>query len=460
MNTIANGNLNDMLSKELGLRSKRDALLFLYAFGTAFFIIALLIVPIYHHPQPVLDLTVPIYVISMVMTLIGVVWAGYAVMGLIVKPRSRRGNTFHGKFSIIVGAKDEERVIGGLINDILAQTYQNFEVVIVCHNCEDETYNTVKRIKDARIKPLELKGKSGKSVALNYGAKHSTGEIIVVFDADNHVPPDFLEKITHYFPQYDAVQSRIETKNSDFNMLTKLAELEFISFTDLFQITRSSVNLNTALGGTGEAIKREVIQNVGYWDEWALTEDFALFTKLTANKYKIGWCPDTYVLDEKIPWWSEFFKQRARWMKGHFQVAFRYAKLYWNRHVDLHYLIAPISVVGYYFTVLIWLLSIIQIPYSATFLPVWTWVVPWIIWNVGIAIRIYKRKGARSLLLFPLLFLYLYHWIAIFAYMLRVKTWAKTPHGFTTEHRQDVSLVVPETCELPACVQLQSSANS
>ena len=428
-----------MLSKTLGLRSKKDALLCIYAFGTAFFILALMVIPAYYPSlNPIVDLTALVYTVSIIMTLIGVVWAGYAVLGLILEPHPNIGHTFHGKFSIIVGAKDEESVITRLVKDLQAQTYKNFEVIIVCHNCEDHTYTTVKKIRDSRIKPLELKGKPGKSVALNYGAKHSSGEILVVFDADNHVPPDFLEKITHYFPQHDAVQSRIETGNPNFNMLTRLAELEFISFTDLFQITRSGLRLNTALGGTGEAIKREAIEKVGYWDEWALTEDFALFTKLTANGYKIGWCPDTYVLDEKIPWWSEFFKQRARWMKGHVQVAFRYIKLYWNKHIDLHYLIAPISVLGYYFTTFLWLISFLQLPFTASFLPVWTWVVPWVIWNMGIAIRIYRRKGAKSLLLFPLLFFYLYHWIAIFAYMLRIKTWTKTPHGFIADRETSI----------------------
>jgi len=77
----------------------------------------------------------------------------------------------------------------------------------------------------------------------------------VVFDADNRVPPDFLEKVCPYFPDYDAVQARIETGNLEFNLLTRLADLEFLGFTDSFQKTRWAFSINVGLGGTGEVIK-------------------------------------------------------------------------------------------------------------------------------------------------------------------------------------------------------------
>lgn len=317
------------------------------------------------------DLTILTYTIGITATVICVVSTFYGVLSLFLKEKPFRGHTFTGKFSILIGARNEELVIGNIINDILGQTYQNFEIIVVCHNCEDNTYGIVSRIKDERIKPLELKGAAlGKSVALNYGAKQSTGEVIVVFDADNSIPKDFLEKLSSYFPHFDGVQTKIETKNPDFNILTKLQDLEFLVFTDIYQKTRQSLGLNALFGGTGEAVKRDVLAKVGYYDEWAFSEDFALCTKLTVNKYKLGWCVDTYVLDEKTPWWSDFFRQRARWTKGHFQVIVRYAKNYWNQPLDLHYLIAPMIVLAPSLTMLLWLGFFFQLPFSASFLPV------------------------------------------------------------------------------------------
>jgi len=381
----------------------------------------------------IIDLTAFTFLETVVMTVLGCFWTGYVILGLVLKPKGAPSHSFKGKYSVIVPAKDEEGVITSILADLKKQTYTDFEAFVVCHNCTDRTFEKVKEFGDSRITPVRLSGKPGKSAALNYGATYAAGEIIVIIDADNRVPEDFLEKISRYFPDYDAVQARIETGNPNFNLVTRLEELEFISFTDLFQRTRSALGRNAALGGTGEAIKKDVLEKVGFWDEWSLTEDFALFTKLTAGGYKIGWCFDAAVYDEKVPWWSDFFRQRARWLRGHYQVAFTYLKQYYRNALDFHYMIAPISILGYYFTLMLWLIFFLQLPITTSFLPAYVWLTPWLIWNCGIAIRIYKAKGAKSLILFPLLFFYLYHWIAIFPYALKVKTWPKTPHGFVSK---------------------------
>jgi cellulose synthase/poly-beta-1,6-N-acetylglucosamine synthase-like glycosyltransferase len=425
------------MKEKIGVRSNKDLALFAFLIVMATITITCMFFPFVLNLDfsryAVIDISPLTYVVTVLMTIIGIVWASYGVLGLILKPKALTSCTFKGKFSILVPAKDEEKVVGNLLRDLQKQTYKDFEVIVICHNCKDNTYETVRNFNDPKIKPLKLAGKPGKSSALNYGAKHAEGEIVAVFDADNRVPEDFLEKVRHYFPEYDAVQSRIETGNSGFNLLTKLAELEFISFTDLFQRTRSALSMNCGLGGTGEVIKKEELRAVGWWDEWSLTEDFALFVKLTNRNCKIGWAYDTYVMDEKVPWWTEFYRQRARWMKGHYQIAFRYFKAYRNRLVDLHYLIAPISILGYYFTFGLWLLFFMGVPIATRFLPSWLWLTPWLVWNVSIAVRIARRKGVKSLALFPLLFFYLYHWIAIFPYVLKVRSWPKTPHGFTSD---------------------------
>jgi cellulose synthase/poly-beta-1,6-N-acetylglucosamine synthase-like glycosyltransferase len=418
----------------IGIKSKKDIF-----FGFLIWIIGpvMLLVAfgrmVYQPSGGGLNLTFLAYAVTATITVVMSISAFYAVFGLFLKEKSFKGHSFKGKFSVLIGARNEEKVITDLLTDILEQTYKNFEVLVVCHNCNDRTYEVVNQVKDERIKSLELKDAPlGKSVALNYGAKHATGEVIIVFDADNSIPKDFLEKLAHYFPEYDAVQTKIETKNPNFNLLTKLQDLEFFVFTDIFQKTRQALGLNAILGGTGEAVKRDVLEKVGYYDEWAFSEDFALCTKLIVHNYKIGWCTETYVLDEKTPWWHDFFRQRARWTKGHFQLITRYWKNYWNKPADFHYLIAPFAVASSYLTLFLWVGFFLKLPITASFFPLLVWSTPWIIWNLSIAIRIYRKRGLKSLLFFPLLFLYYYHWLAVVGYLWKVKTWPKTPHGFNT----------------------------
>ncbi|MCX6737192.1 MAG: glycosyltransferase family 2 protein [Candidatus Parcubacteria bacterium] len=419
----------------VGIKSPKDILFSAVIWLTGPIMLFLAFGQSVQQPQKSLvNLTFLTYTVGIIATVFCVISTFYGVWGLFLKEKSFQGHTFKGKFSILIGARNEEKVITKLLEDIQKQTYTNFEAIVVCHNCSDDTYNVASQIKDKRIIPLELKGAPlGKSVALNYGVKHATGEIIVVFDADNSIPEDFLEKLAAYFPYYDGVQTKIETKNPSFNLLTRLQDLEFFVFTDIYQKTRQALRLNALFGGTGEAVKKEVLEKVGNYDEWAFSEDFALCTKLTIHGYRLGWCVNTYVLDEKTPWWSDFFRQRARWTKGHLQVIVRYAKNYWNRPADLHYLIAPMIVLAPFFTMLLWVGFFLKLPLSASFVPLWVWATPWIIWNLSIAIRIYNKKGLKSLLFFPLLFLYYYHWLSVLGYIWKVKAWPKTPHGFEKE---------------------------
>jgi len=419
------------LKAKLGVQSKKDIV-----FGLLIWIVGPVMMLIafgqnVHQPSEGFDITFLTYPVGIIATVLCSISSFYAVIGLFLKEKHLKGGTFHGKFSILIPAKDEEKVIKDLLSDILQQTYEDFEIIIICHNCKDNTYGIVKQmaVMDERIKPFEFNGTPGKSAALNYGVKYATGEIIVVFDADNSIPKDFLEKISPYFPAYDAVQTKINTKNPDFNLLTRLQDLEFFVFSDIYQKTRQNFGLNALLGGTGEAVKKTVLDKVGGYDEWAFSEDFALCTKLTVKKYKIGWCNDIYVLDEKTPWWFDFYKQRARWTKGHLQLIGKYILDYWNRPAELHYLVAPLIVLAPSLTMLLWVFFFLQLPLTASFVPFGVWFTPWLLWHSTIAVRTVQKKGWQAILLFPLLFLYYFHWLAVVGYLWKIKAWPKTPHG-------------------------------
>jgi len=286
-----------------GVKSPKDLLFCALIWLTGPIMLCLAFGQTVQQPQKSLvDLTSLTYTVGIIASLFCAISTFYGIWGLFLKEKPFQGhNTFKGKFSIVIGARNEEKVITKILKDIQKQTYPDFEVIVVCHNCNDKTYDVASQIEDGRIIPLELKETPlGKSVALNYGVKHSSGEIIVVFDADNSIPKDFLEKLAAYFPYYDGVQTKIETKNPNFNVLTRLQDLEFFVFTDIYQKTRQAFKIKMpCLEELAKQFKKEVLEKMGNYDEWAFSEDFALCTKLTVHKYRLGWCVNTYVLDEK-----------------------------------------------------------------------------------------------------------------------------------------------------------------
>lgn len=80
------------------------------------------------------------------------------------------------------------------LDSVLAQTYQNWECLIVDDGSKDNTAEVAKSYcaKDSRIKYIYQEN-SGVSAARNNGVAHSKGEFILPLDGDDKIAPEFLE---------------------------------------------------------------------------------------------------------------------------------------------------------------------------------------------------------------------------------------------------------------------------
>lgn len=104
------------------------------------------------------------------------------------------------KVSIVIPAKNEEAAIGPVLDSLnkFIKQYNKyeFEAIVVADHCTDKTED-ISKSKGARVFVNEWP--AGKGNALRYGFKNSTGDVIVMLDADgSHRPLDiglFLEAI-------------------------------------------------------------------------------------------------------------------------------------------------------------------------------------------------------------------------------------------------------------------------
>jgi len=105
------------------------------------------------------------------------------------------------RFSIIIPAHNEEKVIERAIRSILNQTYQYFEIIISNDGSKDNTHEVVKRMikNDKRIKILDKNKGHSAAFARNLGAKIAKGDIFVFLDADSFVNKEFLFEIEKKF---------------------------------------------------------------------------------------------------------------------------------------------------------------------------------------------------------------------------------------------------------------------
>jgi len=95
--------------------------------------------------------------------------------------------------SIIVPFYNAENYIKETIGSVLAQTYQQFEILLINDGSTDNSSSIVKTIMDDRIHLVEHENQ-GVSSSRNKGIAIAKGEFIVFLDADDLLHPSFLEK--------------------------------------------------------------------------------------------------------------------------------------------------------------------------------------------------------------------------------------------------------------------------
>lgn len=105
--------------------------------------------------------------------------------------------------TVLMPAYNAEKYIAEAIDSVLAQTFTDFEFLIVDDGSTDNTANIIKSCRDERIRYI-YQPNQGVAAALNTGLAHASAELIARFDADDICYPGRLQQ------QYDFMQSEPE----------------------------------------------------------------------------------------------------------------------------------------------------------------------------------------------------------------------------------------------------------
>lgn len=224
--------------------------------------------------------------------------------------------------SIMIPAHNEETVITNTVENIMQLNYQNFEIIVIDDRSSDNTASVIKNIelkyKD-KVKALirEQNAFPGKSAVLNDALKLAKGEAILVFDADATVEPDFLNKMIPCLEPADvgAVQARKVIKNGSYNLLTRCQYNEYVLDTYL-QVGRDAIKGAVELRGNGELIKRQALEDINGWNNYTITDDLDMSTRLHIKGWDVRYCVSAEVYEEGIVYVVPLYRQRRRWLEG------------------------------------------------------------------------------------------------------------------------------------------------
>lgn len=263
-----------------------------------------------------------------ILILIMAIYSLFTTIATKVKARKelknpkQRDESYKPFVSIMIPAHDEESVITKTIETVFKLDYPNYEVIVIDDRSTDNTARVLTELErryDGKLKIL-IRDKSafpGKSAVLNDALKLATGKAILVFDADAEMAPDFLTKLVYELQPKDvgAVQARKVIKNKDTNILTKCQNNEMTMDTH-FQITRDAVKGAVELRGNGELIKREALEDIGGWNNYTITDDLDMSTRLHIKGWDVRFCYDATVYEEGIMYLIPLYRQRRRWLEG------------------------------------------------------------------------------------------------------------------------------------------------
>ena len=96
------------------------------------------------------------------------------------------------RVSVIIPAYNAAATIAGTVDSVIAQTFQDFEIICVDDGSTDGTLAIVREYGD-RVRLIE-QANSGPAAARNNGARNSSGEYLAFLDADDVWTPQFLER--------------------------------------------------------------------------------------------------------------------------------------------------------------------------------------------------------------------------------------------------------------------------
>lgn len=224
--------------------------------------------------------------------------------------------------SILIPCHNEQYVIKETILSMLAIDYPSYELIIIDDRSTDETATVLQSLSlefDEKFKYI-IRDKSsfpGKSAVLNEAMEKTIGEVICVFDADARVKPDFLEKIVPYLADKEtgAVQARKIICNKNYNLLTRCQDNEYV-LDSHFQRGRDCIKGAVELRGNGQLIKKQALIDIGGWNNYTITDDLDLSTRLHLKNWDVRFCHDIKVYEEGILNFFPLLRQRRRWVEG------------------------------------------------------------------------------------------------------------------------------------------------
>ena len=258
-------------------------------------------------------------------------WGGYYLaVGLMSwrRPVDCGRHPARTRFAVLIAARNEELVIGPLINSLLMQDYppELYDIWVIPNNCTDNTALAARRFGAKVLEcPVPVSCK-GDVLRFAYSALRGRGyDAYCVFDADNLAHPRFLAEMNNAFlAGARAAQGYRDSKNPYDTPVSGCCSLYYWMMDRFHNGGRGGLGLSAMLGGTGFMVSARLLEKLGGWNTRTISEDLELTAQCVLAGERVWWVPKAITYDEQPLDFAQSVCQRKRWASGTIQVARAY----------------------------------------------------------------------------------------------------------------------------------------
>lgn len=288
------------------------------------------------------------------------------------RKKERIRHTPQKTFALLIAAHNEEKVVGALIDNLLALDYPRelYDIFVICDNCTDRTVEIAQSYSSVYACERYNVHERGKGYAIEWmlaelWKRPRQYDAVVMFDADNLTATDFLQYMNNDLCDgHRVVQGYLDTKNPNDSWISAANGIMYWFCNRLWQLPRWNIGLSNFLGGTGMCFETRLLKEMG-WGATSLVEDMEFTVRCIQRNVYPKFNFDARVYDEKPITFKASARQRLRWMQGQFDVSRRYMlPLIWQgirernwRKIDaaLYVFNAFTYLIGFLITLALWI---------------------------------------------------------------------------------------------------------
>jgi glycosyltransferase involved in cell wall biosynthesis len=226
------------------------------------------------------------------------------------------------KYSVIIPVYNRPEEVSDLLESLKAQTYRDFEVIIVEDGSSIRCDHIVERFASYVKISYYLKPNEGPGPARNFGFTKAAGEYFVVFDSDCILPPEYLH----------IVDTALAAQNLDAWGGPDKAHERFTLLQRAMGYTMSSVFTTGGIRGGAKSIgafqprsfnmglSRKVFDATGGFRFARFAEDIELSIRMKKQGFRVGLIPEAFVYHKRRTDLKQFFKQVSNFGRGRAQA--------------------------------------------------------------------------------------------------------------------------------------------